>query len=386
MLVSRRVRTNRAKQGGTARVFSSLTSLSGAFFSSRKEKARDLARQGIYRRIPVCREILSDFTSPIQALRILQGVSRHCYLLESAEDHQRWGRYTFLGYHPSLEVTCTNGTLSLRRMGAPPVREAVDHPGRALRRILEEYRSPRLPGLPPFTGGLVGYFSYDYVRYAEPSLRRSENPDPDDAEGFRDCDLMLFDKVIAFDNFRQKLIFIANADADCLEDSYPAACRELDAMVELVRRGTPAPPSPGRMETPLRELLDLPSYCAMVEKGKGYIREGDIFQVVLSNRLEAEFSGSLLDAYRILRTTNPSPYLFYFSSDDLEIAGASPETLVKLEDGILHTFPLAGTRPRGRTPEEDARLEQELLSDEKERAEHNMLVVIVNIKVIQSLV
>ena len=145
-------------------------------------------------------------------------------------------------------------------------------------------------------------------------------------------------------------------------------------MAQLLRGGEALPRQPGRLTGPITPLFDQAAYCAMVERAKHYIREGDIFQVVLSNRLEAGFAGSLLDVYRMLRTTNPSPYLFYFTSDDMELAGASPETLVKLEDGVLHTFPLAGTRPRGKTREEDLALEAELLADEKERAEHNMLV------------
>ena len=185
---------------------------------------------------------------------------------------------------------------------------------------------------------------------------------------------MLFRSVIAFDNFRQKLILITNADASDLDESYPAACAQLDRMAELLRHGAPAPRRPARLTTAVEPLFSREQYCSMVEQAKRHIREGDIFQVVLSNRLEAGFEGSLLDVYRILRTINPSPYLFYFTSDDMELSGASPETLVKLEDGVLHTFPLAGTRPRGRTPEEDRALEEELLSDEKELSEHNMLV------------
>lgn len=145
-------------------------------------------------------------------------------------------------------------------------------------------------------------------------------------------------------------------------------------MADLIQNGTPAPNVPGQMTSPMRPLFSKEQYCSMVEKAKHHIREGDIFQIVLSNRLEADFEGSLFNAYRILRTVNPSPYMFYFSSSDLEVAGASPETLVKLEDGVLHTFPLAGTRPRGKTEAEDKQLEAELLADPKELAEHNMLV------------
>ena len=332
------------------------------------EEARAIAAQGGFCKIPVSREILSDFTTPIEALRVLRNHSSHCFLLESAEDSQRWGRYTFLGFNPTLEVTCLNGTLRLR--GERTEERITSHPGQALREILAANRSPRVEGLPPFTGGLVGYFSYDYIKYAEPSLTL----DAEDEEGFQDMDLMLFDKVVCFDNFRQKLILIANADADDLDASYPAACAELDKLAALIRGGEPQPRNPGRLTTPIEPLFDEAAYCEMVEKGKAHIREGDIFQVVLSNRLTAGFEGSLLDTYRVLRATNPSPYMFYFTSDDIELAGASPETLVKLENGVLHTYPLAGTRPRGATPEEDAALEAELLADEKELAEHNMLV------------
>lgn len=208
------------------------------------------------------------------------------------------------------------------------------------------------------------------MKYAEPSLRL----DAADAEGFRDLDLMLFDKVVAFDNFRQKILLINRVRCEDLEKEYDRASRTLDQMRDLLLQGKPYQDVPGHTTTDFHALFDEKAYCQMVEKAKQYIYDGDIFQVVLSNRFEAGYEGSLLDTYRVLRTLNPSPYLFYFSSDDIEMAGASPETLVKLDNGILHTFPLAGTRRRGDTQEEDEALERELLSDEKERAEHNMLV------------
>ena len=332
------------------------------------EQARTLAAAGPYREIPVTRELLSDFLTPIQALRILRSQDNHCFLLESAADNEGWGRWSFLGFEPELEVTAKDGALRLRG-GEVPLEPGCS-PGDALRQILTAHKSPTLPGLPPFTGGLVGYFAYDYIQYAEPSLRLTGQ----DQEGFYDMDLMLFRSVIAFDNFRQKLVLVTNADAADLDRSYPAACAQLDRMAQLLRQGQPAPRQPSRLTTPVRPLFGKEEFCSMVEQAKAHIREGEIFQVVLSNRLEAGFEGSLLDVYRVLRTLNPSPYLFYFTSDDMELAGASPETLVKLEDGVLHTFPLAGTRPRGRTAQEDQALERELLADEKELAEHNMLV------------
>ena len=245
----------------------------------------------------------------------------------------------------------------------------TDHPGHAIREILARYRSPRLPDMPPFTGGLVGYFAYDSIKYAEPTLRLGGED-----QDFRDVDLMLFDKVIVFDHGRQKLILIAGVDTARLEDSYREAEAELNEMLRLLTSGARADFRPLRLTEELTPCFTREGYCDMVRRAKHYIHEGDIFQVVLSDPLTARAEGSIFDVYRALRTENPSPYMFYFSSDDVEIAGASPETLVKLEDGVLHTFPLAGTRPRGRTEEEDRRLEQELLADEKERAEHNMLV------------
>ena len=331
-------------------------------------EAKRIAETGAYQAIPVSCELCADTVTPIQVLRRLKAVSRHCYLLESVEKSRRWGRYTFLGFDPAMELNCTDGKLTIRA-GSSVVME-TRNPGETIRQVLSDHRSPRLESLPPFTGGLVGYFSYDYLKYAEPSLAL----DARDEEKFKDLDLMLFDKVIAFDNLRQKIVLIVNIRCGELETEYRRAELELGHLRELILRGALREEEPGRMTSPARALFSREEYCAMVERAKEYIREGDIFQVVLSNRLDADFTGSLLDTYRALRTENPSPYMFYFSSDDMEAAGASPETLVKLENGTLHTFPLAGTRPRGATDEEDRRLEQELLADEKERAEHNMLV------------
>ncbi len=326
---------------------------------------QEIRKQGIYRTAPVSMEILSDIKTPIEVLKILKNVSDHCYLLESVADNEKWGRYTFLGYDPSLEITCLNGQMKIGSLTF----ETTD-PGSYIRQVVADHKSPRFDYLPSFTGGLVGYFSYDYLKYAEPTLRL----DAEDTEGFKDVDLMLFDKVIAFDNFRQKIILMVNIDLEHLETEYNRASLELCSMADLIKNGEPKEDIPGHCTTPVTPLFQKEEYCEMVENAKHHIKEGDIFQIVLSNRLEAGFEGSLLNTYRILRTLNPSPYMFYFSSSDMEVAGASPETLVKLEDGVLHTFPLAGTRPRGKTEEEDLRLEKELLADEKELAEHNMLV------------
>ena len=279
-----------------------------------------------YRAVPVAGELFSDVRTPIEVLRILKNVSSHCFLFESVENQEIWGRYTFLGFDPKEEIA--------------------------------------------FTGGLVGYFSYDYVKYSNPKLKL----DAKDEEGFKDVDVMLFDKVIAFDNVKQKIIIMVTVKTDELEKNYENAVQTIKKIAKLIIRGDMKKEQPGCLKTEFKPLFQKDEYCRMVENAKEYIYQGDIFQVVLSNRLEAEYEGSLLNTYRIMRTTNPSPYMFYFSSDDMEVAGASPETLVKLENGVLHTFPLAGTRPRGKDRQEDLALENDLLADEKECAEHNMLV------------
>lgn len=329
------------------------------------EEAKRYAAETDYRVLPVSCELIADTLTPMQVLRILRRVSAHTYLLESISGPDHRGRYTFLGYDPKLGISCRNGRLKVGDLEI----ETAD-PAQYLRQLLAKYRSPKLAELPPFTGGLVGYFSYDYLGYQEPSTRTAKE---DDAH-FNDLDLMLFDKVIAFDHFRQKIILIANIRLDEPETEYRRAEMALRQMADLLKHGQPAEEPVSRMTGEMTPLFDKDAYCDMVEKAKHYIVEGDIFQIVLSNRFSAPFEGSLLNTYRMLRTINPSPYMFYFSGTDVEVAGASPETLVKLENGVLHTFPLAGTRPRGRTEAEDQALEADLLRDEKELAEHNMLV------------
>ena len=329
------------------------------------EEVKEYKSTGKYDIVPISCEILSDIKTPIELLRVLKNVSGHCYMLESISEQEQWGRYTFLGYKPKLEILCKNGQM---RIGDQEFE--TDDPNAHIRELLAKYRSPKIEYLPSFTGGLVGYFSYDYLKYAEPSL----NLNACDTEDFDDCNLMLFDKVIAYDNFRQKIVLIVNISLDNIEDEYDKAVIELDRLKSLIRTGEPNIEKPGTLKSEFKPLFDKEQYCAMIEKAKKHIFEGDIFQIVLSNRMEADYEGSLLNVYRVLRTINPSPYMFYFAGSDMEVAGASPETLVKLEDGVLHTFPLAGTRKRGATEEEDKALEADLLADPKELAEHNMLV------------
>ena len=338
------------------------------------QTVKQIAAGGAYKRVPVCCEILSDTYTPVEVMRILRKASRHCYLLESASQEEAWGRYSFLGYDPTMEITCLDGEVTIRENlgdGTETVTtKHVDHPGDTLREVLARYKSPVMEKMPTFTGGLVGYFSYDYIKYSEPKLKLTSEGQQD----FRDMDLMIFNEVIAFDHYRQKIMLITGVMTEDIEGSYQKAEETLEDMTKLIREGEKETFPTLQLKTEIEPVFPKEQYCNMVEKAKQYIREGDIFQVVLSDPMKAEAEGSLFDAYRVLRAANPSPYMFYFSSDDIELSGASPETLAKLDNGKLSTFPLAGTRPRGKTPDEDKALEEALLQDEKELAEHNMLV------------
>ena len=352
--------------------------------------------QGRYAVLPVMVPLLADICTPIEALRRLKAHSAHCFLFESVVTSEDFGRYSFLGFNPSLDLQCRDGQLTVTGALAPHLGlDSTLDPNAAIRTVLAHFNSPTraqlrellaasgaetqalLDLLPPFTGGLVGYFAYDYLGYSEPRVRQAAAAIPDfDPHAFKDFDLMLFTAVIAFDHVHQKLFLIANVplSGDRLEAEYQAAASKLEHLAAILNQPAAAPVPGGKLLGALQPRFSEEQYCAMVQRAQHYIHEGDIFQVVLSNCLSAPFSGSLLDTYRMLRTLNPSPYMFYLGGTDIEVAGASPETLVSLKNGVLSTFPLAGTRPRGRSKDEDLRLEQALLADAKELAEHNMLV------------
>ena len=320
--------------------------------------------------VPVYMEILSDVRTPISVLKALKQVSSHTYLLESADNSNHWGRYSFLGYDPKIELFCKNHKMTIKD-GTTRTFECSD-PAAEIRNILSQYKSPRLEELPTFTGGFVGYFSCEYIRYIEPTL---DFPTPDDDFAMvNDVDLMLFDKVIAFDHYKNKIYLIANISTNDLERNYNKAELELKTLADLVVNGKEADVPKGVLKTEFTSEFTKDEFEAVVKKTQYYIKEGDIFQCVVSNRREAEFEGSLLNAYRVLRTLNPSPYMFYLSGGDVELTGASPETLVKLTDGKMYTFPIAGTMRRGKNEAEDLAIEEKLINDEKELAEHNMLV------------
>ena len=329
------------------------------------QKAAELSKE--YKTVPLSYEMVMNYT-PLGIIKKVRAVSSHCFMLESKEDTKRTGRYTFIGFEPRAEISCKD--YHLRIVDESGTKELEANPRQYIKELIEQYKSPRLDSLPSFTGGLVGYFGYDYIKYSEPELALTAEDDGN----FKDVDLMLFDKLIAFDHLEEKIIIIVNIQTDEIKKNYADGIDEIKKIKSLIDNQPIIEPQTPVIKEDFKPLFDKEQYQNMVTRAKHYIREGDIFQVVLSNRLEAKMEGSLLRPYEILRNLNPSPYMFYFSSDDIEIAGASPETLVKLENKTLSTYPLAGTRPRGETDNEDKALEQSLLSDEKELAEHNMLV------------
>ena len=316
--------------------------------------------------IPVCREIYADVITPITLLRKLAAVSKRYYLLESVEGGEKWGRYSFLGFDPVMRVKCSCGKVTIEKDGEE-TEKVTDKPLEVLREILKDYKAPRLEGLPPFAGGFVGYFAYAMIGYAEPKLNIKKGT-------VNDYDMMLFDKVIAYDHLKQKISIIVNMKTDKVMENYGKATAEIQDLANLIRSQQTADIPVSKSKIAFTCNVSKEEYCKLVEKTKEYIVDGDIFQAVISRQFSSPYEGSLINPYRVLRTTNSSPYMVYMHIDDEEIMSTSPETLVRLENGRLTTFPVAGSRPRGTTEEEDQELEADLLSDEKELSEHNMLV------------
>lgn len=323
----------------------------------------ELAQQ--YNTIPVYEEIYADVVTPIMLLRRIAERSERYYLLESVEGGERWGRYSFLGYDPVLRITCQQGKVMIEE--EQTVRQLEMEPFTALRQVMQQYQVPQLETLPSFSGGLVGYFAYHSIGLAEPvlSLKQGEFPE---------YDFMLFEKVIAYDHLKQKIVLIVNIHTDNLLENYGKAAASLEELKQFVYDTAPLPRTRTKSQPQFQCNVNKEEYCDMVERTKQHIFAGDIFQAVISRRFETIYEGSLLNAYRVLRTTNPSPYMVFLQCDDVQIISTSPETLVKLQSGQLSTFPVAGSKPRGTNREDDLKLERELLEDEKELAEHNMLV------------
>ncbi|MCI5936389.1 MAG: anthranilate synthase component I [Eubacterium sp.] len=317
--------------------------------------------------VPVQEEIFADVVTPILLLRKIAKSKKLFYLLESVEGGEKWGRYSFLGFDPIMRVTCREQEVILEENGKKTTIQSHDSL-QVIRDILKDYKAPKVEGMPPFAGGFVGYFSYAMIAHAEPKLKIKRGE-------FPDYDFMLFDKVIAYDHLKQKISVVANVSTKGhIEANYERAKDEIREIEALIRDNSPLPEEPVYDKVDFQCNVSKEEYADIVEKTREYIFDGDIFQAVLSRRFVSDYKGSLINPYRVLRTTNPSPYMVYMNMDDVELMSTSPETLVRLNDGRLVTFPVAGSRPRGADEEEDEALIRDLMSDAKELSEHNMLV------------
>lgn len=329
------------------------------------EQVQKLAKG--YDIVPIQEEIYADMVTPILLLRKIAKSKKNYYLLESIEGGEQWGRYSFLGYDPILRVSCKEDEVTIQRNQEKEIIRTTDSL-EVIRNILKDYKAPKVEGMPPFAGGFVGYFAYAMIAHAEPklSIKRGE---------FEDYDLMLFDKVIAYDHLKQKIVIVANVRTNGnIEENYAKAKADIRGIVSLIRDNTPVEEEPVYDQVNFTCNVTKEEYTQIVEKTRDYIFDGDIFQAVLSRRFVSDYEGSLINPYRVLRTTNPSPYMVYMNLEDVEIMSTSPETLVRLQDGRLVTFPVAGSRPRGKNEAEDEALVKDLMADAKELSEHNMLV------------
>ncbi len=325
-----------------------------------------------YRLVPVFYEILSDTVTPIRIYKALSENEENAFILESVDNKEKWGRYSFIGVNPKLEVKITNHMAEVISKD-DTVNEIIDNPVQFLSKIMEEYKTPRLKNKPNLTGGLVGYFGYDTVRYMEKKLVNI----PEDDLKMPDCNLFMYDELVAFDHLSNKIIVIINIDMqDDIERQYYDAEEKAKNIIAKIENYSPKATEKELPDTDykVKSNVTKEEYMANVEKAKDYIVNGDIFQVVLSQRFEIDNPPESFDVYRMLRATNPSPYLYFFKNKKYEIAGASPEMLVNVTDRIVTTKPIAGTIGRGVTEEEDKAFERQLNSDPKERAEHTMLV------------
>lgn len=333
----------------------------------------ELAEQN-YNRIPVMREVLADLETPLSCyLKLARGP--YSYLFESVQGGEKWGRYSLIGLPATTVLKVKGDQLTVERDGELLVSRTTDDPLSEIEEFHASYRMPQLPQLPRFTGGLVGYFGYDTVRYVEPKLKHSAPPDE---LGNPDILLMVSDEVVIFDNLLGKLILVVHEDA-VEPNAWNCAQTRLDELEAKLKLPLPELPSLNMAGSGLQESAFVSSfgednYKAAVDRIKEYVLAGDVMQVVPSQRLSVDFDAEPLNLYRALRCLNPSPYLYFLDLDDFHIAGSSPEILARLEDGEVTVRPIAGTRRRGRTPEEDNALEAEMLADPKEIAEHLMLI------------
>jgi anthranilate synthase component 1 len=333
------------------------------------EEFVDLAKRATF--VPVCKELVADLLTPVSAFLKIAEHSDYAFLLESVEGGEHVGRYSFLGKDPFLILRGRNGKTVVEKAG---VTSGVETPFvDTLRELMNSFQSPFVPGLPRFTGGAVGYLGYDTAAWFEPTVARADaNTAERDDAGF-----MVFDTVLAFDHVQHRILLIANArisgDED-LRSLYQFACAKIEFLQGELERALSMKRPAGGEAVKLVSNMSQDAYESIVRRAKEYIAAGDIYQVVLSQRFEAAVGVDAFTVYRALRHVNPSPYMFFIRMGDRSIVGSSPEMLVRVEGRHAVTHPIAGTRPRGKTEEEDMRLAEELKRNEKEKAEHVMLV------------
>jgi anthranilate synthase component I len=336
------------------------------------DQFRQLAAAG-HTRIPVVREVLSDLDTPLSVyLKLADGP--HTYLFESVEGGERFGRYSIIGLPARRVYAFAGHTLYVTECGELVESREVDDPFAEVEALRAMHSVPKIDGLPGFTGGLVGWFGFECIQYIEPRLAGRAKPDE---LGTPDILLMLSEEVAVFDNLKGRLYLIVHADPS-EPQALARANRRLDELTHRLRQGGAGYPETldpaGLDEGDFVSGFTREGFIAAVEKSKEYIRAGDIFQVVLSQRLSVPFKARPVDVYRALRALNPSPYMYFLDVGDMQVVGSSPEILVRQQGDTITVRPIAGTRPRGDTPEEDDALEAELLADPKERAEHLMLI------------
>ena len=332
-----------------------------------EQSFNQLAEQG-YNRIPLVTETFADLDTPL-SLYLKLANKPYSYLLESVQGGERFGRYSFIGLPADTRITVRGKQITLTTSTSETVHH-VDNPLDFINDYQSRFKVAPLPGLPRFTGGLAGYFGYDTVRYIEPRLAKTQKQD---VLGTPDILLMLTEQLVVVDNLSGKLIFIVHANPE-LPNAYALARQRLQELTQLLRQPVEIPRA--QQFPPQQAVSEFgeEAYKQAVEKAKRYIFDGDMMQVVPSQRMSQPFPAAPLNLYRVLRSINPSPYMFYYDMGDHHVVGASPEILVRLEGENVTVRPIAGTRPRGKTPQQDTQLAQELLSDPKELAEHLMLI------------
>ncbi|MEA5446552.1 anthranilate synthase component I [Gammaproteobacteria bacterium AB-CW1] len=336
-----------------------------------QQQFQQLADQG-HNRVPVYREILADLETPLSTyLKLAHGKGPGTYLFESVQGGERWGRYSIIGLPARDRIEVHQGRFRHLRDDEEIYAEDLDDPLARIAHWQAQFSAPRLPELPRFTGGLVGYFGYDTIRYIEPRLAERHQPDE---TGSPDIQLWLSEEVVVFDNLTGRLFLIVNVDP-AEADAWQRGNRRLDDLADTLNAPLqPRPIMDGKSLPEPEARFPEADFLDAVSRVRGLILDGDAMQVVLSQRLSLPWEGDALDIYRALRCFNPSPYLYYLDMGDMEIAGSSPEILVRVEEGEVTVRPIAGTRPRGASSEADLALEKELLSDPKELAEHLMLI------------